>query len=137
MFRNFFWNQNLMTHSPNPSYAFESISTQFRTHCTLDWQHPRQVVYLHRNTELKGTCLYYWDHKRNQPVAAASSLMASFSALSPALLTGSIELRIRPRASKGVVVSSIFVEKDWVDGRLLTKDENGQSVPAIKLLTEI
>lgn len=68
---------------------------------------------------------------------AATSLMASLSALSPALLIGSIELRVKPGATQGVVLPSIFIDNDWVDGRPLTRDERGQTVPAITLLKEV
>ena len=68
---------------------------------------------------------------------AATSLMASLSALSPALLIGSIELRVKPGATQGVVLPSIFIDNDWVDGRPLTRDEKGQAVSAITLLKEV
>ena len=68
---------------------------------------------------------------------AATSLMASLSVLSPALLIGSIELRVKPGATQGVVLPSIFIDNDWVDGRPLTRDEKGQAISAIKLLKEV
>lgn len=68
---------------------------------------------------------------------AATSLMASLCALSPALLIGSIEMRVRPGATPGVVLPAILIDNDWVDGRPLTRDENGQAIPAIQLLKEV
>ena len=68
---------------------------------------------------------------------AATSLMASLSALSPALLIGSIELRVKPGATQGVVLPSIFIDNDWVDGRPLTRNEKGQAISAIQLLKEV
>ena len=173
-----------MTHLSHLSSTFEPLSTHVRAQSVLGWQHPRQVAYLHRHPELKGTCLYHWDHQRKGPVPtasqqlcfilediycevrgefnskklvvdmdlgldgklrlitglstqAATSLMASLSALSPALLIESIELRVKPGATQGVVLPSIFIDNDWVDGRPLTRDEKGQAVSAITLLEEV
>lgn len=173
-----------MTHHSNPTSTLDAISNHFRAQRVLGWQQPRKVAYLRRHPELKGVCLYYWDHQRNQPVPtasqhlcfiledayceirgefnskklvvdmdlgidgklrlitglstqAATSLMASLSALSPALLTGTIELRLRPGANQAVVLPSIFIDNEWVDGRPLTRDEKGQAVSAITLLKEV
>ena len=66
----------------------------------------------------------------------STSILASFCTLSPELLIATVELRVRPGTSQGVVMPSIFVEHEWVDGRPLKKDDKGQPVPASALLSE-
>ena len=67
----------------------------------------------------------------------ALSLMASLCALSPALLRSPLALRLRPGTSHGVVMPALFVDNEWVDGRPLSRDDQGKPLPAIDLLTEI
>ena len=67
----------------------------------------------------------------------ATSLMASLCALSPALLRSPLALRLRPGTSHGVVMPALFVDNEWVDGRPLSRDDQGKPLPAIDLLTEI
>ena len=69
--------------------------------------------------------------------ACATTLMASLAALSPALLREPLSLRLRTGNSQGVVLPSIYVEGDWIDGRPLTRDGNGKPLPPMDLLTEI
>jgi hypothetical protein len=69
--------------------------------------------------------------------ACATTLMASLAALSPALLHGPLSLRLRPGSSQGVVLPAIYVDNDWIDGRPLSRDERGNPLPAIDLLTEV
>ena len=68
---------------------------------------------------------------------AATSLLASLSALSPTLLIGSIELRVKPGTTQGVVLPFIFIDNEWVDGRPLRRDEKGQPIPSFKLLKDV
>ena len=69
--------------------------------------------------------------------ACATTLMSSLAALSPALLRGPLSLRLRAGSSQGVVLPAIYVDSDWVDGRPLSRDERGNPLPAIDLLTEV
>jgi len=69
--------------------------------------------------------------------ACATALMASLAALSPGLLSGPLLLRLRPGSSQGVILPSIYVDNDWIDGRPLARDDRGTPVPAIDLLTEV
>ena len=69
--------------------------------------------------------------------ACATTLMASLAALSPALLQGPLALRLRAGSSQGVVLPAIYVDSDWIDGRPLSRDERGNPLPAIDLLTEV
>ena len=69
--------------------------------------------------------------------ACATTVMASLAALSPALLSGPLSLRLRAGSSQGVVLPAIYVEDDWIDGRPLTRDGNGKPLPPVDLLTEI
>jgi len=67
----------------------------------------------------------------------ASTLLSSLCALSPVLLTNSLALRLRPGSSHGVVMPALFVENEWVDGRPMARDEKGNALPPIDLLTEV
>lgn len=67
----------------------------------------------------------------------ATTLLSSLSALSPVLLSSPLALRLRPGSSHGVVMPALFVNNEWVDGRPLARDEQGNAVPAIGLLTEV
>ena len=69
--------------------------------------------------------------------ACATTLMASLAALSPALLHGPLALRLRAGSSQGVVLPAIYVDNDWIDGRPMARDERGNPMPAIDLLTEV
>jgi len=69
--------------------------------------------------------------------ACATTLMASLAALSPSLLHGPLALRLRAGTSQGVVVPAIYVDNDWIDGRPLSRDERGNPLSAIDLLTEV
>ena len=69
--------------------------------------------------------------------ACATTLMASLAALSPELLLGPLSLRLRAGSSQGVVLPAIYVDNDWIDGRPLSRDERGNPLPAIDLLTEV
>jgi hypothetical protein len=69
--------------------------------------------------------------------ACATTLMASLAALSPALLHGPLALRLRAGSSQGVVLPAIYVDNDWIDGRPMSRDERGNPLPAIDLLTEV
>ena len=67
----------------------------------------------------------------------ALTLLSSLCALSPVLLSNPISLRLRPGSSHGVVMPALFVDNEWVDGRPLRRDENGQPIPNFKLLKEV
>ena len=67
----------------------------------------------------------------------AISLLSSFCALSPALLTKPIAIRFRAGTSHGVVMPALFVDNEWVDGRPMARDDKGNALPPIDLLTEI
>ncbi len=67
----------------------------------------------------------------------AISLLSSLCALSPALLTSPLALRLRPGSSHGVVMPALFVDNEWVDGRPMARDEKGNTLPPIDLLTEV
>jgi len=69
--------------------------------------------------------------------ACAITLMASLAALSPTLLHGPLALRLRAGSSQGVVLPAIYVDSDWIDGRPLSRDERGNPLPTIDLLTEV
>jgi hypothetical protein len=69
--------------------------------------------------------------------ACATTLMASLAALSPTLLHGPLALRLREGNSQGVVLPAIYVDNDWIDGRPLSRDERGNPLQAIDLLTEV
>ena len=69
--------------------------------------------------------------------ACATTLMASLTALSPALLHGPLALRLRAGSSQGVVLPAIYVDNDWIDGRHMSRDDRGEPLPAIDLLTEV
>ena len=69
--------------------------------------------------------------------ACATTLMASLTALSPALLHGPLALRLRAGSSQGVVLPAIYVDNDWIDGRPMSRDDRGEPLPAIDLLTEV
>jgi hypothetical protein len=57
----------------------------------------------------------------------ASTLLSSLCALSPALLSSPLALRLRPGSSHGVVMPALFVDNEWVDGRPMARDEKGSS----------
>lgn len=67
----------------------------------------------------------------------AISLLSSFCALSPALLTKPIAIRFRAGTSHGVVMPALFVDNEWVDGRPMARDDKGNALPPIDLLTEV
>ena len=66
----------------------------------------------------------------------AMTILSGLCALSPELLSRPIAMRFRPGKSNGVVMPSLYVDNDWVDGRPLSRDEKGNALPAINLLTE-
>ena len=67
----------------------------------------------------------------------ATTLLSSLCALSPALLSSPLALRLRPGSSHGVVLPALFVDDEFIDGRALSRDDKGKPVPAIDLLTEV
>jgi hypothetical protein len=67
----------------------------------------------------------------------ATTLLSSLCALSPVLLTSPLALRLRPGSSHGVVMPALFVDNEWVDGRPMARDEKGNALPPIDLLTEV
>ncbi len=67
----------------------------------------------------------------------AATLLSSLCALSPELLRGPLSLRLRPGSSPGVVMASLFVDNEWVDGRPLRRGEKGEVLPSMDLLTEV
>ena len=67
----------------------------------------------------------------------ATTLLSSLCALSPVLLSSPIALRLRPGSSHGVVMPALFVDNEWVDGRPMARDEMGNALPPIDLLTEV
>ena len=67
----------------------------------------------------------------------AISLLSSFCALSPALLSKPIAIRFRAGTSHGVVIPTLFVDNEWVDGRPMARDDKGNAIPPIDLLTEV
>jgi hypothetical protein len=67
----------------------------------------------------------------------STTLLSSLCALSPALLSSPLALRLRPGSSQGVVMPALFVDNEFIDGRALSRDDKGKPIPAIDLLTEI
>ena len=67
----------------------------------------------------------------------ATTLLSSLCALSPGLLTSPLALRLRPGSSHGVVMPALFVDNEWVDGRPMARDEKGNALSPIDLLTEV
>ena len=67
----------------------------------------------------------------------AISLLSSFCALSPALLSKPIAIRFRAGTSHGVVIPTLFVDNEWVDGRPMARDDKGNAIPPNDLLTEV
>ena len=67
----------------------------------------------------------------------ASTLLSSLCALSPALLSSPLALRLRPGSSHGVVMPALFVDNEWVDGRPMQRDEKGVALPPMELLIEV
>ena len=67
----------------------------------------------------------------------ATTLLSSLSALSPALLSSPLALRLRPGSSHGVVMPALFVDNEWVDGRPMARDENGVALPPMELLIDV
>jgi hypothetical protein len=67
----------------------------------------------------------------------ATTLLSSLCALSSALLSSPLALRLRPGSSQGVVMPALFVDNEFIDGRALSRDDKGKPIPAIDLLTEI
>lgn len=67
----------------------------------------------------------------------ATTLLSSLCVLSPVLLTSPLALRLRPGSSHGVVMPALFVDNEWVDGRPMARDEKGNALPPINLLTEV
>ena len=53
------------------------------------------------------------------------------------LLTHPLALRLRPGSSHGVVMPALFVDNEWVDGRPMARDEKGNALPPMDLLTEV
>ena len=48
-----------------------------------------------------------------------------------------MELKLRPGKSHGVVKAALYVEKEWVDGRSLCRDEKGNQLPTSDLILEV
>ncbi len=69
--------------------------------------------------------------------ACATTLMGSLATLAPDLLRGPLSLRLRPGTSQGVVMPAIYVDGEWVDGRPMSRTEQGVALPALDLLTEV
>jgi hypothetical protein len=67
----------------------------------------------------------------------ATTLLSSLCALSPTLLSSPLALRLRPGSSHGVVMPALFVDNEWVDGRPMARDEKGQALSPVDLLTEV
>lgn len=67
----------------------------------------------------------------------ALSIVSSLCTLSPALLRSPLELKLRPGKSPGVVKAGLYVDKEWVDGRSLCRDEAGKQLPTSELLLEV
>ena len=67
----------------------------------------------------------------------AATLLSSLCALSPALLSSPLALRLRPGSSHGVVMPALFVDNEWVDGRPMQRDEKGVALPPMELLIEV
>ena len=67
----------------------------------------------------------------------ATTLLSSLCALSPALLSSPLALRLRPGSSHGVVMPALFVDNEWVDGRPMARDDKGNALPPFDLLTEV
>jgi len=67
----------------------------------------------------------------------ATTLLSSLCALSPMLLSSPLALRLRPGSSHGVVIPALFVDNEWVDGRPMARDDKGDALPTIDLLTEV
>jgi hypothetical protein len=67
----------------------------------------------------------------------ATTLLSSLCALSPALLSSPLALRLRPGSSHGVVMPALFVDNEWVDGRPMARDDKGNALPPIDLLMEV
>jgi hypothetical protein len=67
----------------------------------------------------------------------ATTLLSSLCSLSPTLLSSPLALRLRPGSSHGVVMPALFVDNEWVDGRPMARDEKGQPLPTVDLLTEV
>ena len=67
----------------------------------------------------------------------ATTLLSSLCALSPALLSSPLALRLRPGSSHGVVMPALFVDNEFIDGRALSRDDKGKPIPAFDLLTEV
>lgn len=65
------------------------------------------------------------------------TLLSSLCALSPTLLSRPISLRLRPGSSHGVVMPALFVDNEWVDGRPMARDEKGNALSPVDLLTEV
>ncbi|KZR86674.1 hypothetical protein MITS9504_01278 [Synechococcus sp. MIT S9504] len=66
----------------------------------------------------------------------ATTILSGLCTLSPQLLSRPIAVIFRPGKSNGVVMPSLYVDNDWVDGRPLSRDEKGKARPSINLLTE-
>jgi len=69
--------------------------------------------------------------------SCAQSIVSSLCALSPALIRSPLELKLRPGKSPGVVKAALYVDKEWVDGRPLCRDEAGKQIPTSDLLQEV
>ena len=67
----------------------------------------------------------------------ATTLLSSLCALTPGLLVGPLCFRFRPGSHQGVVLPSLYVDSEWIDGRPLTRDDKGSPLPPIDLLTEV
>lgn len=67
----------------------------------------------------------------------ATTLLSSLCALSPMLLSSPLALRLRLGSSHGVVMPALFVDNEWVDGRPMARDDKGDALPTIDLLTEV
>ena len=67
----------------------------------------------------------------------ATTLLSSLCILSPILLSSPLTLKLRPGSSHGVVMPALFVDNEWVDGRPMARDDKGNALPTIDLLTEV
>ena len=67
----------------------------------------------------------------------ATTLLSSLCALTPDLLVGPLCFRFRPGSHHGVVLPSLYVDSEWVDGRPLSRDDKGSPLPPIDLLSEV
>jgi hypothetical protein len=67
----------------------------------------------------------------------STTLLASLCTLSSTLISGPLALRVRPGTSHGVVIPSLFVDDEWVDGRPMARNAKGVIRPSNDLLREV